>query len=514
MSINFFIFGNMKNQLYFLLLITVSFLTACDKKADIIPPLSDVKEITEFKLDSSLNSNYLKKTIAAVISEGEINLQIPQVVDATKLVASFTFEGKLVAIGGIIQQSGVTPNDFTKDLIYTVNAEDGSQKNYKIKVNILPELLSGVPHFYINTENGTDVTSKDFYLKATIKIDGAGVYDNYEGTTSIKGRGNSTLSYPKKPYRLKLDSKAPLLGLSAEKDWILLANYLDVTLMSNAIAFKAARLFDMPFTNTAIPVDVTINGEYRGNYTFTEQKEVEDNRINVGAGGVLLEFDTYYDETYKFRSGNYDLPVMIQYPKLEKMPAADADVQFEKIKTDFGLMENAIASPNFPNNNYLDYIDGTALVRYLIVYDLMLNEEINHPKSTYLYKHKDGKYKMGPVWDFDWALGYEGTYTYFGTPNKPLFWNGTAKGTVFFKRLMTDPAIRSLYKKEWNQFKSNKLPQLHTYIDDYAKILKVSYQKNYALWKSGSGNLELDVQNLHKWFNQRAAYLDTYVAGW
>ena len=504
----------MKNKLYLFLLISVSFFTACEKKTDVIPPLNSVKEITEFKIDSSLNSAFLKRSIVAVISEGEIKLQIPEVVDAKNLIASFKFEGKSVTIGDIVQQSGITSNDFTKDLAYNVNAEDGSQKTYKIKIKILPELLSGVPHIYIDTENAKDITSKDVYLKANIKIDGAGVYDNYEGTTSIKGRGNTSWEYPKKPYRLKLDKKSELLGLSAEKDWILLANWLDGTLMLNAIAFKAARLFDLPFTNTAIPVDITINGVYQGNYMFTEQKEVEDNRINVGEGGVLLEIDTYYDELYKFRSVSYDLPVMIQYPELEKIPSAEADVQFNKIKSDFMIMEQAIAAAEFPNNNYLNYIDGIALARYLIVYDLMLNEEINHPKSVYIYKHKGGKYKMGPIWDFDFAFGFDGTGTYFSTPNKPLWWNGTAKGSLFFNKLMTDPAIRSIYKKEWNQFKVNKLPQLNSYIDEYAKIIKVSYTKDFAIWKRGTGNLELDVQKLHKWFNDRAAYLDTKVAGW
>ena len=505
----------MNTKIYLLLFITASFFSACEKKSD-VTLLSNAKEITEFKLDSSLNANYLKKSIEGTITNGEISLKIPQVVDAKKLVTSFKFEGKSVSVGDIIQQSGVTANDFTKEFSYTVSANDGSKKIYKVKTEILPELLPGVPHIYINTENGSNITSKDVYLKANLKIDGAGVYENYEGTTSIKGRGNSTWSLPKKPYRLKLDTKSPLLGLSAERDWILLANYLDGTLMLNAIAFKAARLLDMPFTNTAIPVDVTINGVYQGNYMFTEQKEVETNRINVGDGGVLLELDIYFDEPWKFSSGNYLLPVMIQYPELDKIAKADANVQFGKIQSDFEIMEQAVASTTFPNNNYLNYIDATSLVRYLIVYDLMLNEEINHPKSTYIYKHKGGKYMMGPIWDFDWAFGYEDTYTYFSTPNKPLFWTGNSSGngSLFFGRFMEDPAIRSLYKKEWNQFKAQKLPQLNTYIDNYSEIIKVSYPKDYAKWGQGSGNLKLDVQNLHKWFNDRAAYLDRYVAGW
>lgn len=503
----------MKDNLFLLVSIVVCFISGCKKNPDTVF-LSDSKEIIEYKLDSSLNQNHLKNSIEAEVRDGSIYIQIPQVVNLKELVASFKFKGETISIGSIPQQSGVTVNDFSKEIKYTVTAEDGSQKDYKVTVNILPELLSGVPHIYIITENAKEITSKDVYLKATLKIDGAGVYKNYEGMTSIKGRGNSSWNHPKKPYRLKLDTKSELLGLSSERDWILLSNWLDGTVMINAVAFKIARLFDLPFTNTVIPVDLTINGEYRGNYMFTEQKEVETNRINVGDDEVLLEIDTYYDELYKFQSAHYQLPVMLQHPELEKLPAAEGDLLFQKIKNEFEIMENAVFSTSFPNNNYLNYIDGTSLVRYLIVYDLMLNEEINHPKSTYLYKKKGGKYMMGPVWDFDWALGFEGTGTYFSNPNKALFWDGSAKGSVFFKRLMTDPAIKSSYKKEWNHFKANKLPQLHTFIDEYGKIIKDSHRKNYELWNRGSGNIELDVQKFHKWFNDRESYLDTYVSGW
>lgn len=93
-------------------------------------------------------------------------------------------------------------------------------------------------------------------------IEANGWGDDYEGTTQIRGRGNSTWEMPKKPYRLKLDKKSVILGLGEERDWILLANYIDPTLMLNAVAFKIGQLLELPFTNHAIPVDLYLNGEY------------------------------------------------------------------------------------------------------------------------------------------------------------------------------------------------------------------------------------------------------------
>lgn len=581
---------------YFVLLFI---LTGCEKEE----MLSSSKEIETFKIEASLNSNVLKKDIEGVIGEGKIILQIPKEIDLTNIIATFTYNGKEILVGSNPQESTVTANDFSKNVVYTVVAADGSQADYpvvieqfddmglvltnlslkkalnptlnrdyeliieenkitkkiigiekeliptfetaatKVLVNGVPlesgknsidfsepvtftlisefgsqkeyvvniEWNTGLPHLFIITENNAPVNSKDDYVQATIKLDGADIYEDYEGTTRIRGRGNSTWGMPKKPYRLKLDNKASLLGLSAEKDWILLANYLDGTLMLNAVASKTAQLLEMPYTNTMIPVDVTLNGEYMGNYMFTEHKEVEKNRIDVTNGGILLELDTYFDEAWQFKSEHYELPVMIQYPELEDYLFEEATIERDRIMADFQILEDAVFDESFPNNNYLDYIDANALVNYLIVYNLTRNVEINHPKSTYLHKQKDGKYMMGPIWDFDWAFDYNGVDTYFQSSTGPLFRGGNESGTRFFSRFLEDPTIQDLYRDKWSQFKSNKLPELLSYIDEYAALIEISHALNYQKWQRGSGDIKEDLEKLRSWVENRASYIDDYV---
>ncbi|RYD79642.1 MAG: hypothetical protein EOP53_09330, partial [Sphingobacteriales bacterium] len=109
------------------------------------------------------------------------------------------------------------------------------------------------------------------FFPQDLKIEGKGTYTDVNTTTSIKGRGNSTWGYAKKPYRLKLDSKTSIFGLPKAKNWVLLANYLDPTLMLNSVALKAGQLLSIPYTNSFVPVDVSINGKYMGCYLFTEQ---------------------------------------------------------------------------------------------------------------------------------------------------------------------------------------------------------------------------------------------------
>ena len=219
-----------------------------------------------------------------------------------------------------------------------------------------------LPHWYINTDAEAEVLSKDEYLQATIDIEGNGNFQDVEKlVTRIKGRGNSTWTKPKKPYRLKLDKKTSMFGLSPAKDWVLLANYNDYTLMTNAVAMKIGRQLGMPYTHDIIPIDVTINGIYRGNYNLTQQVEIHENRVNVGEGGVLWELDSYFDEEWQFKSEKSNLPVMLKDPDVE------STAQFEQWKSDFQQFDNLLYNSKFPKNNYENVFDRQQFVNFLIV---------------------------------------------------------------------------------------------------------------------------------------------------
>ncbi|MDQ8004986.1 MAG: CotH kinase family protein [Pedobacter sp.] len=436
--------------------------------------------------------------------KGDSVLATTTTLDNKQLKPTFVTKAKEVLINNVKLISGQTTVDFSANNVVSLI----SSKGYRKDVNIKVKWVSATPHIYIVTDGNSPIVSKDNYLKATVNIDGKGIYADVNTTTSIKGRGNSTWLYAKKPYRLKLDSKTSIFGLPKAKNWVLLANYLDGTLMLNAVALKAGQLLNIPYTNHFVPVDVTINNTYMGSYLFTEQVEVDENRVNIADGGTLLELDSYYDETYKFKSTNYQLPVNIKYPEL----TAQSEVAAHQMA--FQTLENLVFATSFPNNNYLDYMDKDILVNFLIVANLTDNEELSHPKSTYLYKPKNGKYCMGPLWDFDWAYGYEGSGVHFSSATRPLFSSSvsTRPGYKFFMRLLSDPTIKALYKQKWQAFKTNQLPVLLTFVDNYAKQIKLSKDADYVLWKKGDVNFTNDVAKLKQYLTNRANYIDTYVA--
>jgi hypothetical protein len=120
--------------------------------------------------------------------------------------------------------------------------------------------LTNLPTFYLTTQDRQTVSDKVNWVPGNIRIISSDNTENLNMPVTIRGRGNSTWNFAKKPYRIKLDSKQNLLNLPAkEKNWVLLANHADKTLIRNAVAFKIGQLLGFEFTPSARFVDVYLN---------------------------------------------------------------------------------------------------------------------------------------------------------------------------------------------------------------------------------------------------------------
>ena len=101
----------------------------------------------------------------------------------------------------------------------------------------------------IETENGAPIESQDEYLRCRISVvntEQSGFAEIGFTDAGIRGRGHSTWKWDKKPWRVKFDSGVSLFGLHKAKDWVLLANYSDKSLIRNVVAFDMARGLSFP----------------------------------------------------------------------------------------------------------------------------------------------------------------------------------------------------------------------------------------------------------------------------
>ena len=380
-------------------------------------------------------------------------------------------------------------------------------RDYKVSVEWLTDNAVSVPRIDIDIEGGKTVTSKSYYLDANFRITGYGIYEDFEDSVQIKGRGNSTWGYSKKPYRLKFDEKVKPFGLTKGKSWVLLANAQSGALMANAIAMKVGQMAGAKYTNHIIPVELYMNGIYLGSYMFTEKVGMGNNSVDIDeALGYLLELDTYTDETIT-RIGQYNLPVKVSEPDLTELSKDSADVRMSRIKADI----EALSSVLYYGGDLEGVLDVDATARFYLANDLVLNQEINHPKSTYLFKDEsapDGRVTFGPLWDFDWGFGYEdnASYCYSGATSSVI--KSSMAAYMFWQDMNRFEVFKKHYYKVWKEFvEKNCVEELLDYIDDYYRFAENSFINNSYIWGYGGSFSETDAQRAKDWIKTRVDFI-------
>lgn len=375
----------------------------------------------------------------------------------------------------------------------------------------------GVPTIRINTNNGTMISSKTTYLKATMTIDGGGVFpDMAETDIEIRGRGNSSWAgtWGKSPYHLKFETGMKPLGLKKGKHWNLIANAQKLSMTTNAIAMKMAQLVQTAGSNHEIPVELYINGQYRGSYNFTEKIGFSNNSIDLPSEtySAMLELDSYFDDDVKFRSTDYNLPVNIKEPDFTE---GTTELTVDMVKQSFNRVMTALH--NGEDVSYM--IDLDYLARYLFVEEFTANFELMHPKSTFLYNpnvmNADSKYVFGPVWDFDWGFGYSGNSNYFTTYSNIDYWNRPGgDGQPWANQLRYNgEKFDKKYFNLWHDFvTTGKLDELIDFCDDYYNYAKKSYTHDNTLWSKGDAEAYATLNQKSKaWLRKRAEYILDYL---
>lgn len=399
----------------------------------------------------------------------------PYNTDLDKLVATFETNGEKVLANNIEQISGVSTNDFSNPVVYTIISSNGEVNRYTIQI-----VKSDLPVLYINTPNAATIPNKyqDWLGDCTMRLYNSDGSIDYDGTTNIRGRGNSTWNFAKKPYALKLDSKASILGMPKHKRWVLLANYLDRTLLRNHTAFYISTLTDLAWTPRGEYVELVLNGEHKGNYYLCEQIKIDGNRVNIHemestdtigealTGGYLLELDKNYDEVNKFRSEIRQLPYMFKEPDEDAL----AGQQFEYLQSYINSLENELFN-RFEAREWASYIDFTTFIDWWLVHELTNNEEPEHPKSTYMYKDINDVLRAGPVWDFDW-----GTFT----PDRSAEYS-CMEGPLYYEQLFRDAEFKALLKERWALLKP-KFETVPAFINTESAKIETSNKINIAMW--------------------------------
>lgn len=368
---------------------------------------------------------------------------------------------------------------------------------------------------------------KTYFEDASITIDGAGIYPDMPKThLLVRGRGNSSWSNSsssKNPYRLKFDSSVKPFGMTKGKSWVLLANKQSNSMTTNALAMKIADIVESDGCNHCIPVELYVNGQYRGSYNFTEKVGFSNNSIDLDdeTNAAMLELDSYYDEAYKFRDQYYNEYVNVKEPDLDD-PERTSVVTFQQIQNSFNNFTYCVKNNNYAALTESSPLDVNSFVRAMLVTDLTRNTELQHPKSWYVYSedavYGHSPWHFGPVWDFDWSYGYEGHGQYFISDAETDLFNYGNVGTPFFKQLLRgSEVVKKEYYRLWTHFiQKGYVDELINYCDDYFAFVEPSFQHNASKWSDGNSYSKI-TSNSKSWLKKRANYiyrnLDVYDLG-
>lgn len=391
----------------------------------------------------------------------------------------------------------------------------------------------------ITTENGAPIKGKEKedYVNCTITVDHPDDQWDYTGTGRIRGRGNSTWEwYDKKPYRIKLDEKASIVGLAAEKDWVLLANFRDPTHMMNTFVFELGHAMGMPYTNHSRYMEVTLNGEYIGLYQLTEQIEQGKNRVAVDdVEGVLIALDVddgpeHSSSKDNFWSEIYRMPVCVKFPE---------DIDVTGIKKDFAQLESAILSIRKSKGNAAaikagmdkvrELLDVQSFIDFLIIQELVYNVELAAPRSMYMHKDKGGKWVMGPLWDFDAGFDFDwGTMTdghhffedyreYVLGPD-PIHHAGSYWVPEFFTDMFRSDEFCEEFIARWEEISPLIMTEVWANTEKYINAAENAMVRNSQRWPiyfpSDSWpqeeiNFATEIANMYSWLSYRVSHLTT-----
>ena len=344
-------------------------------------------------------------------------------------------------------------------------------------------VTTGLPVMVINIDGGKKVNDKVTWLPSKIKIldeQGFVVLDTLG--CSIRGRGNSTLNWSKKPYALMLDEKVQVLGMPAQKHWVLFANYMDRTLMRDALGFHVGEQTSLKWTPRCRYVELILNGKHVGNYLLAEQVRPDKNRVDIEKGvegSWLFESDFHGDEPWAWSERN--IPFCVKYPDDQDMNGALKSMAQSYIKTKL----NACWSGNF--DTAAAAMDLQSFADYWIVFEVMGNHELKNPGSVFTYTSGNGKWVAGPVWDFDW-----GGLSYNTSPQAKT--GLINRNAVWYKGLHNIKQYRQLLAERWKTLKPALL-ECADFIDQTRDYLRESDKINRKMWDpAGAGNINGDEQ--------------------
>lgn len=477
------------------------------------------EEVVQEAAEETAEVTFTTESVKEFIDNGVHYLYFPSEAQLDNLVINYTGSVESVTAGTLDVSNATITINAEETQNFDVITESGAQTSVAIaksQISSMSIALNGVTLQEIH-KGDKDQKYGGNSLVLSDPSDAANAISAEE--VEIKGRGNTTWHGAKKPYQIKFDKKTSVLGMEKAKKWVLLANFLDGSLMQNKVAFDLAAQLGMVSMDSRY-IDLWIDGEYLGNYLICEKIEIGSGRVDLAANdGVVVEGDNHYyesEDVYQ-KAENTD-----SYFVLKESVADDvgSGTQSEAAFGNFMDNLNAFEKELYHGGSWesiTQYIDPVSFAQWYLVKELAIDGDAI---GNSMYFYKDGandKIHMGPVWDFDYGFG-----------NVTSLSNTSADYYIgvncWFRELYQYQEFRTILGEQWQSYRSNVSNTLLTMVGDNAALIGSSVDMNYHRWKTLGSHMfgednpplgetyEACTNKLQTWIEERSAHFDdTYT---
>ena len=397
-----------------------------------------------------------------------------------------------------------------------------------------PGIINNLPLFVITTTETIPDEPKITAHLGIVANDGENkledTFNAYDGPIGIEIRGSSSQFYPKKQYGFETrdpegnDLDVSLLGLPEESDWVLYAPYNDKSLIRNSLVYDTARAMGH-YASRHVLVELYLNQEYMGVYVLFEKVKRNKNRVDINknsddiTGGYLLELESTYQykagEAYIVSERFADKAFFFEYPSAEDL----SQEQKAYMQTYLNDFETALYGEMFadPMKGYAPFIDQPSFIDFILINELVKNRDAFF-RSTFMYKDQQDVLYLGPVWDFDLALGNDETE--IGSPEGFLL---DELNLYWAERLLQDPAFRKALIERYKDLRQTVWTDLafQKRLDPLTRQLNQAQARNFERWpilgvyipfnRFVGETYEAEIAYLQDWLTTRLQWLDEHI---
>ena len=365
---------------------------------------------------------------------------------------------------------------------------------------------ANIPRIVIYTENQQKIKDRETEIPAKLQIWGKKDAETEVLDLTIRGRGNTSWTVmPKKSYKIEFEKKQSMLGMPKDRDWALIANYADKTLMRNYIAYRLSAALGAYYAPRCEFAELYLNGEYLGVYLLTETIKIGKNRVNIPKDdfSYIIEVDEKYraNEQVFFSnvltSDGVGKSFRVHDPKNASKAVLDtAQNLIQRFEKFLKRIEKS------KKNNIEIWIDVKECVKHYWINEFSKNPDSWFYTSVYFSWVKGENIKMGPVWDYDLAFG-----NYYlvprANPNNSNLWN--IRSSYWYDYLFRDSVFSETVKNVWNE-NHDLFSGVLDSIDRYQTVLKKAYKNEYKKWDVDESDDSFG--NMKNWIKERISWID------